>query len=296
MMNFEPCNPPLMDPLYLTRLSLFPDPPKPTFLLQRDLKIILSPEQRGIPAIIRPIPVRPPPVNTSPQREHPTNSSPVNTSPRREHPTNSSPVNTSPSIERPINCSTDKSPESQVSKKEILSPYTLPRTSDLSPSSQRPTFPTEVPTLPLGDNYFYPCTTSTIPPVLKHDATTPVHDVIKHTPDNNNSRKTSPTQSFKKSPKPCPYSTRTSPDYLTDTNQWVSHLTESSLTERKRNERHGITESQSQVLKSWFSRYTYLTSETRKEVSVQTGLPEKTVMYWFQNQRRKVKRTKVVRM
>ena len=56
-------------------------------------------------------------------------------------------------------------------------------------------------------------------------------------------------------------------------------------------ERHGISEEQGAKLRDWFSRYTYLTLEHRRVVAAETGLPEKTVMYWFQNQRRKVKRT-----
>ena len=65
---------------------------------------------------------------------------------------------------------------------------------------------------------------------------------------------------------------------------------EVSKAEKRRNERQGISEAQFSILKDWFSRYTYLTFENRKIVSQETGLPEKTVMYWFQNQRRKVKR------
>ena len=58
----------------------------------------------------------------------------------------------------------------------------------------------------------------------------------------------------------------------------------------RRNDRQGISGSQLSVLKDWFERYTYLTVKDREIVSELTELPAKTVMYWFQNQRRKVKR------
>ena len=55
-------------------------------------------------------------------------------------------------------------------------------------------------------------------------------------------------------------------------------------------DRHGISSLQCDTLLAWFSKYTYLTADKRGLVSMETGLPEKTVMYWFQNQRRRVKR------
>ena len=60
--------------------------------------------------------------------------------------------------------------------------------------------------------------------------------------------------------------------------------------DRRINGRYEISEFQSNILKKWFNSYTYLTTVTKTEVCKDTGLPEKTVMYWFQNQRRKVKR------
>ena len=59
----------------------------------------------------------------------------------------------------------------------------------------------------------------------------------------------------------------------------------------KPEKRHNFTTDQVTKLREWFTRYTYLTLEARRLVAKETGLPEKTVMYWFQNQRRRVKRS-----
>eukprot|EP00116_Pleurobrachia_bachei_P011012 sb/3471274/ len=61
----------------------------------------------------------------------------------------------------------------------------------------------------------------------------------------------------------------------------------------KPEKRHNFTTDQVKKLREWFTRYTYLTLEARRMVAKETGLPEKTVMYWFQNQRRRVKRSSV---
>ena len=55
-------------------------------------------------------------------------------------------------------------------------------------------------------------------------------------------------------------------------------------------DRHTISDYQSEIFRSWFTRHTYLSIENRAAVSRETGLPEKTVMYWFQNERRRVKK------
>ena len=53
--------------------------------------------------------------------------------------------------------------------------------------------------------------------------------------------------------------------------------------------RHGIGGENISVLESWYQKYSYLSKEGRKVLSEQTGLPVKTVMYWFQNKRRMMK-------
>ena len=92
-----------------------------------------------------------------------------------------------------------------------------------------------------------------------------------------NSRKISPVQSYT-----TPANSRkiSPPDSTSVANK----------SDRRINGRHEISEFQSYILKKWFNSYTYLTKVKKTEVSKDTGLPEKTVMYWFQNQRTKVKR------
>ena len=53
--------------------------------------------------------------------------------------------------------------------------------------------------------------------------------------------------------------------------------------------RHEIGYDQVNLLESWYEKYSYLSKEGRQQLADQTGLPVKTVMYWFQNKRRMVK-------
>ena len=101
----------------------------------------------------------------------------------------------------------------------------------------------------------------------------------------------SPRSSFspKRAVRSSPYHTKPAPK-----KPYKMQLTPvSAKPEKRRDERHCFTEDQVTKLREWFTRYTYLTLETRQLVAKETGLPEKTVMYWFQNQRRRVKRSSV---
>ena len=53
--------------------------------------------------------------------------------------------------------------------------------------------------------------------------------------------------------------------------------------------RHEIGKDKVNLLESWYEKYSYLSKEGRQQLADQTGLPVKTVMYWFQNKRRMVK-------
>lgn len=53
--------------------------------------------------------------------------------------------------------------------------------------------------------------------------------------------------------------------------------------------RHEICGENISVLESWYEKYSYLSKEGRRTIAEQTGLPVKTVMYWFQNKRRMMK-------
>ena len=58
--------------------------------------------------------------------------------------------------------------------------------------------------------------------------------------------------------------------------------------------RHEIGKDKVNLLESWYEKYSYLSKEGRQQLADQTGLPVKTVMYWFQNKRRMVKqRTRI---
>ena len=232
MINFEPCNPPLMDPLFLSSVTLGSETlPKPLFHLQQTLKISLLPENPTKQFPLRPIPIRPDVKSKSPS---PPRNQTVQISPKFSL---SSPVS-SQSLDfhrciSPSTCTSITCPDRTTGTTSTPNSVTFSlRTSDTSPR-----YSSDLP------------------------------------------QKISP--SHKKSTRSSPYSSpKTSP---------LSNP-EVSKAEKRRNERQGISEAQFSILKDWFSRYTYLTFENRKIVSQETGLPEKTVMYWFQNQRRKVKR------
>ena len=251
-MNFEPCNPPLIDPLYLSGVTLRTDIFKPITLCQQDLKIQLFPEKSSP---IRPVPVRPHLSNLPSLSPQPTSPS-----------LNSYSTYTNVTTSSPLNCFI-----TDISRKTSVQSYSAPANTPVQPReiSTVPSSVTSANSRKISPVHFsitsaYP---RKISPVQSY--TTPA-----------NSRKISPVQYRKKSPRSIPYSPKSSPDSTPVANK----------SDKRKNERHEISEFQSNILKKWFNSYTYLTTVTKTEVSKDTGLPEKTVMYWFQNQRRKVKR------
>ena len=284
-MNFEPCNPPLMDPLYLSGVTLRTDLFKPITLSQQDLKIRLFPEKSSP---IRPVPVRPHSStnpNPSPQTTSPTlNSCSTYTSHNLTNVTTSSPLSCYRPVSNKVTSSQSPgiSPQfdiiTDISRAKSVQSHTAPANSPVqtntAPGNFRKISPVQSTitsafsrNIPHAQSYTTPANSRKMSPVQSY--TTPA-----------NSRKISPVQYLKKSPRSTPYSPKSSPDSTPVANK----------SDKRKNERHEISEFQSNILKKWFNSYTYLTSETRTEVSKDTGLPERTVMYWFQNQRRKVKR------
>ena len=239
MINFEPCNPPLVDPLFLSCITLGSDTtPKPRIYLQQDLKISLPLETYTKTFPLRPIAIRPDIKSTSPPR------------------------NLSEQAAPNVTISSPQQPGHLLDSHRCVSPITSPncsiRNNRIPPISS-------------------PCNTFT--PIYD---TSPRNFIPSNLPDKiSTNLKISPN--LKKSTRASPYSSKTSP----------SSTPNATKSERRRNERQGISETQFSILKDWFGRYTYLTIENRKIVSQETGLPEKTVMYWFQNQRRKVKRQNI---
>ena len=53
--------------------------------------------------------------------------------------------------------------------------------------------------------------------------------------------------------------------------------------------RHIINKFHSDVLQTWFDKNAYISNEGRKKLSAEIGLPERSIMYWFQNKRRLLK-------
>ena len=235
MINFEPCNPPLMDPLFLSCISLGSDTtPKPRLHLQQDLKISLEPRQLTKTFPLRPIAIRPNVESSSPPRNQSDQAAP----------------NFTVSPQQP---SLALNPHRCVSPTTCTSPNCLHRNTRFRP---------------------VPSSSALITPLHSNETS------LRNPLTSEQTKKISPTPSYQKPVRSSPYSPKTSPNTTPN----------NSKAERRRNERQGISESQCSILKEWFTRYTYLTIEHRKIVSQETGLPEKTVMYWFQNQRRKVKR------
>ena len=303
-MNFEPCNPPLMDPLYLTKVTLFTNPPKPIIYQQQDLKILLSPDKKMFP--VRPIPLRHTPVKpgamtSSPPRECRTTND--DSSDKHFMSQNVRETTTNSTILNPKKYSSFSSTEDvefSASMARSSCSYIYPPSSNFITSQQ---------CYNIKQDAIYPKLKDVVPenhkksPPVQPLKKSPVQSLKKSPPDQSlkksppvqslkNTSPSSPVQSLKKSPRCSPYSTNSTPS-LEKTRKIPLQSLMTTL--GSKNVRHEISESQSSILKNWFGRFIYLTSETRKEVSKDTGLPEKTVMYWFQNQRRKVKRSRVVK-
>ena len=298
-MNFEPCNPPVIDPLYLTGLSLQSDVSQHRTYLR--FNITLSPEKKIRP--VRPVPVRPDPKTTS----SPTVSG--YTSSSLLHTTSSATASTRHPIST-SSCTMTSHPTNQTSEagKTNTARSLTPATDTLTPNVtiSHPDHP-----LHSGPGYFRPLSSGVT--LQSHEViATPSAHMTSYRQDTcssgssdhsrnttplvtgsicDNPRKISPVQSLKNSSR----SGRSSSPYNSSPNSSPDSTPCTTTSEKRRNERHGISETQARVLKGWFSRYTYLTAEIRSEVSRQSELPEKTVMYWFQNQRRKVKRETFLR-
>ena len=280
MINFEPCNPPLIDPLFLKNISLITDMlvVKPTIHLEKEISDWRR-EEKTTP--LRPIAIRPTlsfPLSSTPALP----SGRFNTTPPN--------VSISPNTGR-YDSSTPNVSLSPPSRRVDVGNYTVTPNRTVTPPPNR-----------LATSLLYSspshrcldqpgaCTSPNCPNRItssfsERDLTTPQRDVtapqrdvtpptLRYSPILDTRISSTPLN--KKSSRPTPYTPKISP--------------EGGKSDKRRNDRHGISESQSSTLKDWFSRYTYLTIEKRKVVSGETGLPEKTVMYWFQNQRRKVKR------
>lgn len=220
-MNFETCNPPVMDPLFFETIQRM----LTGKFLQLDLPLSMSP---SLP--IKPVPIRP-----------------------------SSPPNMTSDV---ISSLCDSPPNVTV-----VSPARFVQTYS-SRSPFQPVTPTRIVTSPPFDNM-----TSSLPSfstAFSQDVTIPSRDVVTP-PPSYSSTPDLPRKASKQKPSP-----RSTP-----------------YTKQKKRiaDRSAISELQSEILKGWFERYTYLSIKNRTVVSGETGLPEKTVMYWFQNQRRRVKRS-----
>ena len=221
-MNFESCNPPLLDPLFYETIQRML---KGKFL-QLDLPIPIA--RPTLP--IKPIPIRP--------------SSPPNmTSAVMSSPSDSPPNVTVISPARFVQTYSSRSPFQPVT----------PTRSNASPPSDSMTS-------------YLPSFNAT----FSQDVIIPSRDVVTP-PPSYSSPPDLPRKASKQKPSP-----RSTP-----------------YTKQKKRiaDRNAISERQSEILKGWFAIYTYLSIKNRTVVSGETGLPEKTVMYWFQNQRRRVKRS-----
>ena len=272
-MNFEPCNPPLMDPLYLTGVTLLNDKPRTIIFLQQDLKITLFPEDMKKTYPVRPFPVRAE-VTSSAQS---MTSSYVLAPLIRGNIASASSEQTLISQTSPPNC--------EFQTPSITRFQTKPTSNNVTPNI------TQSSPLPEGVNNSHAGTF--LQPVSSPDPTSFLDEItttyIRKTPAQfppTNPRKISPVRTLKKkSPKSrsgssSPYSSpNTSPD-----------STPTTSCSRNWYKRYGILESQVAILKIWFCRNNYLSREERSLVSIETGLPEKTVTYWFQNQRTRVKK------
>ena len=266
-MNFEPCNPPLMDPLYLTGVTLLSEDRKPIIFLQQDLKITLFPEDKKKTYPVRPFPVRSEVTSSAQSMTSSYKLAPLtrgNVAPasidvtyapiRQTLASETSHSNTISNISSIFSPKITVSSSVHNSEQIFVQPGPSPDTTPPKPANTN---------LSLGSYYEVIATQSNARKI------SPVHTLKKKSPKS-------------RSGSSSPYSSpNTSPD---------STPTTSCTRNGKKIERHGISESQVAILKIWFSRNNYLSWEERSLVSRETGLPEKTVMYWFQNQRRRVKK------
>ena len=227
-MKFEPCNPPLVDPLFFDTLQKLLDGK----LIQLDLPLTLP---SSLP--LKPVPIRP-----------------------------SSP------------------PDSSGTTTLLTPPSNSPRALFAQANSSRSPFQPVATSQPYlttsSDNLTASCDVVTPP----HDFITPSHDVITPSRD----VITPLTSRYDSSSSPT-----NTPDLPGKTSSRTTSPRSTPYTKQKKRiaDRQAISERQSEILKDWFAKYTYLSAGKRPVVSRETGLPEKSVMYWFQNQRRRVKRS-----
>ena len=223
-MNFESCNPPVVDPLFLDILQ--------KLMTGKSLQL-----EQPLSLPLKPVPIRPssPPQMTSiPPMTSSFSSSPPNV-------TVASPA----CFKREFS---SRSPFQPVSTSRPYTPHIFNSTAYSN------------------DNVTY-----------SHDVITPSRDVITHSRDF-----LTPSSSPSSSPELPRKATRTTPS---------PRSTPYTKQKKRIADRQAISDHQCVILKDWFARYTYLSIKNRTVVSGETGLPEKTVMYWFQNQRRRVKRS-----
>ena len=268
----------------MTRVSLVSESPKPITYLKHDLKIYLSLEQQRIP-VIKPFPVRPD--TSSALREYRANYCEMS---KFTEERSRSPPTTTQHFQNTAPTPTSVNSPTTSSKTPRPSPYMI-RTS-----------PTTSSKTPRSSPYTTRTSHTTSVNIICHSSPTPNYTFksssssdFTSTPNSTSNSSQSPYVTSNNTPN-YTFNSRPNPDFtLTSISNSISNSTTNHLMpkRKRKHERHGISESQSMVLMCWFNQYTYLTSERRKEVSKETGLPEKSVMYWFQNQRRRVKRSRV---
>lgn len=245
-MHLEPCNPPLIDPLFVER-----------FLNDRDREpfSILTEGSNSLPTIT----VKPT-ISISLPGEHVTS------------------LSFSSPLVRQITCSEILSPSSPSWNNILTS--TTPKSSR-EPSSEKvarqiicPIKPEPIrPELPLN------ISREQISPSPTPTTLSPDHLPTSNTPV----RQTSSVK------RPHPSSLERTPDGRIILTREVIEESRERLRAKRPRLRHEIGGENISLLESWYQKYSYLSKEGRKVLAEQTGLPVKTVMYWFQNKRRMMK-------
>ena len=218
-MNFEPCNPPLIDPLYLSRVTLRTDVLKLISLRQQDLKIRLCPEKSS--------PIRPVPVTLHSSTI--SSLAPQPTSPTINSCSTSTSYNFTPNV-------TISSAPTQVSGHSCFCPVpdnvTTSQSLDISPqldvitdisreaSVRAYTAPVNSPV----QSSITSATSRTISPVQSSITSANLRKIspVQYSITSANSRTISPVQYLKKSPRSAPNSRSTSTSYNFTPNVTIS--------------------------------------------------------------------------
>ena len=258
-MHLEPCDPPLVDPFFVERLLSFQLRQSPSHLPDE------SPDNPSPDLALKPK------ISISVPGEDLTSLS--FSSPLVKHLTCTEVLTPPPSWQNIPTTTTPKSsrhPPFDKQPRQIIAP--------LKPEPIRIQRPIKIPTKP------QPPRNSNVPSAPTPFSSPTTSHFQPPLPDQTRS-----LQQSSSTKRPRPPSLERTPDGRIILTREVIEESRERLRAKRPRLRHEIGGENVHVLENWYEKYSYLSKEGRKVLSEKTGLPVKTVMYWFQNKRRMMK-------